>query len=378
MAYGLGTYAEDSPHQSGDSGVFILGVRQVDDQPMADSDGDYATIKLDEEGRLKVATKSATFPLVSGTINTSGGTSLINPIPANSSVSADVSRCSNVMVQMTSVETTLVGHVIQFEASLNSTDGINGSWVILQAVRSNANSVSTNSGTLTSTPTNPLNYAWECSVNAFNYFRIRATSHSSGSCTWSIQRGTYATEPIPGIQTTSAQAVSGTITASNCTGSIAHSTATAGNPVFVGGTVVAATIDTSLVQNDRAQLPITSGQQVIVKPFAPSETTFQYATPVATPVTTTTAIVLRTAGGTNIRNHLTNIQLINTSATAGAVSVQDGTTVIWSTWLPATMTTPVNFTFDTPLRGTANTALNFVANVMGMSIFVSGQGYQGF
>lgn len=378
MAYGIGTYAEDSQHISGDAGQFILGVRQLGDGVLTDTDGDYASFKLDEEGRLKVATKSASFSLISGAITANGGTSLISAITANSFLSTDVSRCSNVMVQMLSVGTTLAGYNIQFEGSLNSTNGNDGTWVILQAVRSNANTVETSSGVLTTAAGAALNYSWECSVNAYNWFRIRTIAYTSGSATWGIQRGTYATEPIPGLQVTGTQAVSGTVTASNCTGSVAHSAATAGNPVFVGGTVVAGTVDTTLIAGDRAQLPITTGQQVITKLFAPSETTFQYATPVATPVTTTTAVVLRAAGAASIRNHITNIQLINTNAQAGAVSIQDGTTVIWSTWLPASMTAPVDFTFNTPLRGTAATAMNFVANVAGMSIFVSAQGYQGF
>lgn len=377
MAYGLGIQVEDSPHINGDSGVMALAVRQLVDATFTDNDGDYTPLKCDEEGRLKVATKSASFTLVTGTINALGGTSLVTAPAQAGTLQCDVSRCSNVMVQMTSVTVTLSNYNIQFEGSLNSTNGLDGTWVILQAVRSNANTVETATGVLTNAAGNPAAYSWELSVNAYNWFRIKTIAYTAGSAAWAIQRGTYATEPIPGLQTTGTQAVSGTVTASNTTGSVAHSTATSGNPVFVGGTVIAATIDTTLVQNDRAQLPITTGQQVIVKQHAPSEVTWQYATPVATPVTTTTAVVLRTAGAASIRNHVTAIQLINTSATAGAVSIQDGTTVIWSTWLPANMTAPCDFVFDVPLRGTAATAINFVANAA-MNIFVSAQGYQGF
>jgi hypothetical protein len=378
MAYGLGTHAEDTPHTSGDAGVMALAVRQDDDTPSLGDDGDYMPLMVNTEGRLKVTVKPALPDLITGTINALGGTSLeVAPNQAGT-LQADVSRCSNVMVQMLSVATTLSNYSIQFEGSLNSTNGLNGTWVILQAIRSNANTVDISSGALTTAAGSALNYSWELSVNAYNWFRIKTIAYTAGSAVWGIQRGTYATEPIPGVQTTGTQAISGTVTASNTSGATAHSAATSGNPVFVGGTVIAATIDTSLVQNDRAQLPITSGQQVITKSYAPSEVTFQYATPVATPVTTTTAVALRAAGAASIRNHLTNIQLINTNAQAGAVSVQDGTTVIWSTWLPASMVAPVSFQFDIPLRGTAATAMNFVANTGGMSIYVSAQGYQGF
>lgn len=377
MAYGIGTYAEDTTHTTGDSGVFIMGVRQLGDATMTDNDGDYTPFKMDEEGRLKVATKSASFGIISGTINVNGGTSLIAPLTAGSFLTADVSRCSNVMIQQLSVATTLAGYNIQFEGSINSTNGNDGTWVVLQAVRSNANTVETTTGVLTTAAGTALNYSWECSVNAYNWFRIRTIAYTSGAATWGIQRGTYATEPIPGLQVTGTQAVSGTVTASNATGSVAHSAASAGNPVFVGGTVIAGTVDTTLAQGDRAQLPITSGQQVIVKQHAPSEMTWQYATPLGTPITATTAVALKAAGAASIRNHVTGIQVINTSTTAGMVSIQDGTTVIWSGWLPASMTSYLVVNFDVPLRGTAATAMNFVANAV-MNIYISAQGYQGF
>ena len=103
----------------------------------------------------------------------------------------------------------LAGHNCTFEGSLDSTNGTDGTWFALQAVRSNANTIETATGALAATPA----YSWELSVNACNYFRIRATAHTSGTATWKIQRGTYATEPIPGAQVSGTQPVSGTVTA---------------------------------------------------------------------------------------------------------------------------------------------------------------------
>lgn len=183
--------AEDSPSADGDIGVVILAQRRDTDATAVDADGDYATLKTDEAGRLKVATQPASYPLVSGNITVSG-----------QNVSCEVSRASNVVVMMNT--SSLAGHNCTFEGSLDSTNGTDGTWFAIQAVRSNANTIEGTTGVLAATPA----YAWELSVNACNYFRIRATAHTSGTATWKIQRGTYATEPIPAAQVSGTQAVS--------------------------------------------------------------------------------------------------------------------------------------------------------------------------
>lgn len=358
-------YQEDTPHVSGDMGFMALGVRQLADTAMTDTDGDYAPLKLDEEGRVKVATKPASFALVTGQITA-----------ISQSVVCDVSRASNVMIHVIGGGTGVSASNATFYGSLDSTTGADGSWFIIQVIRSNANTIETTSGALTlgANASNP--YAWEASVNGLTFVKITATAHGSGTAVWKFQRGSYATEPIPGAQVTATQPVSGTVTASNCTGSIAHSTATSGNPVFVGGTVVT-TVDTTLVSNDRAQLPITSGQQVIIKPYASSELAFTYSSAIGTPLTSTTSTALKAASGASIRNYLVGLQVINTAATTGQLSILDGTTVIWTTWMPASMTQANIFDFTIPLKTTANAALNIQANV-GMTLYISAQGYQGF
>jgi hypothetical protein len=198
---------EDSPSADGDPGVVMLMQRRDTDASAVSGDGDYATLKGDEEGRLKVSTKPASFDLVSGTITGNGQT-----------VFADVRRASNVMFMMNTGA--LAGHNVSFEGSIDSTNGTDGVWFAIQAVRSNANTIETSTGALAATPA----YAWECSVNGLAYVRVRTTAHTSGSATWKVQRGVYATEPIPAAQISGTQPVSGTVTANIGTGSIAAGT----------------------------------------------------------------------------------------------------------------------------------------------------------
>lgn len=185
--------ATDSPYTVGDLGVFVLGKRRDEDTTTV-ANGDYTGLNVDAAGRLKVSTQPGTI------------VEKIQAITANAqTVFLNVERASIITVSM--VATTLVGHVATFEYSTNSTNGVDGNWYGVQVVRSNANTVETATGTLTTTPV----YGWEASVNAYKWFRVRATSHTSGTATYTILPGAYATEPIPAIQITGTQPISGTV-----------------------------------------------------------------------------------------------------------------------------------------------------------------------
>lgn len=185
--------AEDTPGTSGDFGVVVLAQRRDADTSAVDTDGDYSALKTDEAGRLKVSAQPASYPLVSGNITAVG-----------QSVACEVSRASNVVVALSTAA--LAGHNCTFEGSLDSTNGTDGNWFQVLTVRSNSNYIDYTTGTMSGTPA----YAWEASVNGCNWFRVRATSHTSGTATWKMQRGTYATEPIPAAQVSSSQPVTST------------------------------------------------------------------------------------------------------------------------------------------------------------------------
>lgn len=186
-------YAEDTPHISGATGNLMLAIRSDNDLPTA-NDGDYTILKMDEEGRLKVASKPASYAPTVGNVTS-----------ATSTVFVNTDRFSNLMIHCTGIFT---GVNCAFEGSLNSTNGTDGNWFAVQAIRSNANTIETFTGVLSAAPA----YAWELSVNALKYFRIRATAWTYGTQVWTMIPGTYATEPIPGAQVTATQPVSGTVT----------------------------------------------------------------------------------------------------------------------------------------------------------------------
>jgi hypothetical protein len=170
-------------------------VRVDDELSTAAANGDLAALQVNAVGRLKVSAQPGLYDLVTGAITANAQT-----------VFCRVDRASNVMLHM--VATTLVGHNATFEGSLDSTNGVDGAWFGIQVVRTNANTIETATGALAATPA----YAWEASVNGLAFVRVRATAHTGGTALWKIQRGSYATEPIPASQASATQAVSGSVT----------------------------------------------------------------------------------------------------------------------------------------------------------------------
>ncbi len=222
-------YAEDTPHVSGATGNLMLAIRSDDDLPTANN-GDYTILKMDEEGRLKVASKPASYAPTVGNVTS-----------ATSTVFVNTERFSNLMIHCNG---TFAGVNCTFEGSLNSTNGTDGNWFGVQAIRSNANTIETTTGVLAAAPA----YAWELSVNAMKWFRIRATAWTSGTQTWTMIPGTYATEPIPGAQISGTQPVSGTVTATVTGGTVLPVTPTT---LFTNS---AATTNATLVKNTAGTL----------------------------------------------------------------------------------------------------------------------------
>lgn len=230
---------EDSPHVSGDAGIPFLGIRAAADAPTTGNDGDYTNLKIDEEGRLKVSAKPASYPDITGDITAIQAT--IGTPVAGGTVEGDVSRASNVMMFCTGTFSTIN---CTFEGSLEAVGATN--WFAVQAVRTNANQIETATGNLSAQPA----YAWELSVNALKRVRVRATARTSGTQSWRFVQGTYATEPIPAAQVSGTQPVSGTVTATVTAGTV--------NPVVPATPFI---LNSAATTNDTLVLTGSSGLQ---------------------------------------------------------------------------------------------------------------------
>lgn len=99
--------------------------------------------------------------------------------------------------------------------------------------------------------------------------------------------------------------------------------------------------------------------------------TLQATNPSAIVNLTSTQILA--AAGAGLRNYIQTITCINESATATRVDILDGATVIWRFWMAAGSTQTAEF--PTPLRPTANTAVNAQCSITGTSTYVSIAGF---
>lgn len=171
------------------------------------------------------------------------------------------------------------------------------------------------------------------------------------------------------VSIASAQTLATVTTVSN--GQAAHSAAATGSP-FRAGAKVKTTADTTLVDNDTTDLFAAISGALLVKTHQVPELSWTYGS--VTPITTNTTTALK-AASTTLRNYVTGISISNAAATATVVSIQDGSTVLWAINVPANQP-PFSVPFEIPLRGTINTAMNFVTATTGASIIVAAQGYQ--
>ena len=166
--------------------------------------------------------------------------------------------------------------------------------------------------------------------------------------------------------------VTNAVSAVTVTGGVAQDAA-AGNPVGIGARAANANQAAMSATGDLVHLMATMIGALVNKPFSIPEADWSYA-PAGT-IANTADVVIAAAAGAGIRRYITSIQLINTNAVATEFVVKDGSTVIWRIWLPANMTTPWDIDFPTPLRSTANAALNAAAITSGASIYLDAQGY---
>lgn len=270
---------------------------------------------------------------------------VIQSITANGQSSSMRVYCTGLTVQLVG---TFVNHAVSFEASVDSTDGTNGTWVPLQGIRSTG-VVETATGILSAAPA----YAWEFDISGYTYFRLRSTSHTSGTAIYHCQETDAIVTP-----TVNAIAV----------GQGAEDAAVAGNAVRVGGRV-RTSHPTTFAAGDAADLTITPAAQELVKIGGLAETAWN----ASLALTNTTAQALAAAAGAGLKRHITGVQAINTGAAVVELIILDGVTERFRLPLPVNVPVQLDFT-ATHLLATANTALNVNLSAAG-TVRVNAQGY---
>jgi hypothetical protein len=157
-------------------------------------------------------------------------------------------------------------------------------------------------------------------------------------------------------------------------GDVAHDTADAGEPVKVGTKSVATLSTQTLVAaNDRSNAFSDLDGVVITRRNA----TLGDLTRGSATITDGSSTQVIAAAGSGVKTYITDVTISNTSATAVTVDIRDGTagSVMWTFPVPAN-TSGVTHRFESPIAGTANTAVAADPSAAASSIIVCISGFK--
>ena len=329
-----------------------------------------------------IASDQTAIP-VSGTVNAnlddvsaSGTITTQNLVPAGaptagSAVTLTPAGRGGLIIQVTGTYT----GVLSLQGTVNGTDWITFGGTMLLNI---------NTGALSATIASATVGIFQAECSGFNQVRVTGLAAMTGTATVSLR----ASNTTPAVNIDAALPAGtnsignlGTVTTVTTlsNGQTAHSAASTGSPMRVAGRVNTA-VDTTLVAGDASDLFMTTSGAAVVKLYAAPEVDWQ-ATSGLTALATTTSTQVRAAGAAGVRNYVTAIQLVNTSASVSTTAtILDGATVLWVGFLPATTAAlpivPLSIQFPTPLRGTAATAINIQLGTTAASVYWNAQGYQ--
>lgn len=231
--------------------------------------------------------------------------------------------------------------------------------------------------------------AWRVNATGFESIRVRSTAYTSGSATISLGlfslgqsnqnlslqptgQSTMANSQTVAIASDqSAVPVSGTITASNTAGNVAHDAADSGNPVKVGARARTSNI-TAVANDDRVDIIADRLGRQVVQPYTLDENVWTAVS--ASDITNTTSTAVKAATAST-RYCITSITVSNMHATVSTrVDILDGSTVIW-TGPAAALGGGYSITFPAPKPLTTNTAINAQCGTTGAAVRVAIAGF---
>jgi hypothetical protein len=202
---------------------------------------------------------------------------------------------------------------------------------------------------------------------AGRYFRVQVTTGGSGAPVAVVTLKSFAAWSPQSTPTMNIGAIGASTLA-------AEDSAATTVPMLVGGIVRTALPAATVVAGDAVRATFSRSGQLVFKQFAPGDLDFI----VNTTVTTATQTAIRAAQGANICQNVTQITYQNTNATATTLTIQDASATLIAISVPASMTLAQQLTFPTPLRGSANAALNYTAGTTGASVLLNVTGFNSY
>jgi hypothetical protein len=228
------------------------------------------------------------------------------------------------------------------------------------------------SGVLAAASTSSVSFAGSTTTSnilAFpkraKYFRARVSVYGSGTVSASYSLSLQDVLPLTSAYIWG-QAGEGTAVSTTFPVTVSIECRTARKPAVANGQIVR---------------PIgTVDGKLIVRPHSIPENEWKYVAGAGGIVNTTTGVTLAAAGGAGLSVYITSMQLRSETLTnATEIALRDGAggTVLWRSRLSSSGLDLTNITFENPIKGTANTLLEFAtltATITG-TIYVNAQGY---
>lgn len=267
-------------------------------------------------GSVNLATSQGSAAAVTQTLSASATNTPGSAVTASTTGQAVANVASSGNVTFHLVTSAFVG-TLTFEASLDG--GLN--YAPVMAVREDGTGAETTAAISTAAA---FIRAYTVGLPGFNYFRVRASAFTSGTVAVYISQGPFLIEPNPALAASASQI------------GIVALTPTATNNVAAAGNTF----------------------RVRVNPTA---------------ITASTALVA--APGASLSIYVTDVSVSNAGATNNLVSIFDGASGIFDIFAAASGGGGVS-NFRTPMKLTANTALNYTTSAAS-STYVTVTGYYG-
>lgn len=121
--------AEDAAHVSGDTGVYVLGVRQAAIGPLSGTDGDYESFQMDANGQLKVIAASRKAIITATLTRPSDTTAYAADDAVSSSTSAPTISTFTGCARATGLGGTILGCVMT-DSAYSATPGQYDLWLL--------------------------------------------------------------------------------------------------------------------------------------------------------------------------------------------------------------------------------------------------------
>lgn len=347
-------YAEDTVHNTGDTGTMVLGVRNDTLAALAGTDGDYAPVQVNATGAL--------YTTVDGT------------------VTVDLGANNDVTVTSGAITETNSGAILADTASMDTNLGTVAGAVSGTEMQVDIVTSALPTGAATSAGQLPDGH----NVTIDNASGASAVNIQDGGNTITVDGtvGVSGTVTVDLGANNDVTVTSGSITADlganndvTVQGEVAHDAAASGaDPVIMGARATNSVEGLTQVANADASYIATdlTGVTLSRPHCAPEE---HISERISNTNGTSTAFTNFAAAGAGIHNYITDITVLNTSATDGYVDIRDGTggSVIWTLPLPATG--GATHSFSLPLKGAANTALAFDVSAALTTVYISVNGF---